>query len=206
MKDFPPNSDASKTEPRGEKKIERVTTSEARRRKKPLRRQFSETFMAGDPRAAMQYVLFDVMLPAAKDMIVDAGSSYIEKLIFGDKRRRGGSTVPQSGPMGYVSYHTKALTQGPPQPPRALSNRARARHDFDEIVLTSRAEAENVIDSLFDIMSQYERVHVADLYALVGFTSAHTDYKWGWLDLAGAGVSRVREGYLLDLPKPQPLD
>lgn len=202
MNEFPPNSDASKSEPRGEKKIERVT-SEARRRKKPLRKQFSETFMAGDPRGALQYVLFDVMLPAAKDMIVDAGSSYIEKLIFGDKRRRGGSTVPQSGPTGLINYG--AVSRGIPAPPRGLSQRARARHNFDEIVLTSRPEAEEVIDKLFELVSKYDSASVSDLYELVGFSTAHTDHKWGWTNLSGAGVSRVREGYLLDLPEPQPL-
>lgn len=206
MNEFPPNSDASKSGTPDDKKIERVTSEEPRRRKKSLRKQFSNTFMAGDPRGALQYVLLDVMLPAAKDMIVDAGSSYIEKLIFGEKRRRGGSTTPPSGATGYVAYgrHFMGGAQ-PQQAPRALSNRARARHDFDEIVLTSRTEAEEVIDRLFDLVSKYDQASVSDLYELVGFSSSHTDFKWGWTSLAGAGVSRVREGYLLDLPEPQPL-
>jgi hypothetical protein len=72
-------------------------------------------------------------------------------------------------------------------------------------VLTSRAEAEDVIDRLFDLVGKYDTASVADLYELVGFDSAHTDYKWGWTDLRGAGVAKVREGYLLDLPDPTPI-
>jgi hypothetical protein len=201
MDEFPPNSDASKSGRQEEKKIEPVISGGARRRKKPLRKRFSETFMSGDPRSAMQYVLFDVMLPAAQDMMADAGRSYIDKLIFGDKRRRG-ATAPQAGPTGYVQYHR--MTQ-PSPPQRSLSRQARARHDFDEIVLQSRTEAEEVIDRLFDLVGKYDQASISDLYELVGFDSAHTDNKWGWTDLRGAGVARIREGYLLDLPEPQPL-
>jgi hypothetical protein len=203
--EFPPNSDASKRVV--EKDITRVTSGEPVRRRKSLRKQFSETFVAGDMKSAMKYVVFDVLLPAAKDMIVEAGSSGIEKLIFGDTRRRG-ATPPQSGPTGYVSYNRMAMGAASrlASPQRAMSRRARSRHDFDEIILDSRTEAEDVIDRLFDLVSRYESATVADLYELVGLASAHTDHKWGWTDIRGAGVSRVRDGYLLDLPEPHPLD
>jgi hypothetical protein len=55
-------------------------------------------------------------------------------------------------------------------------------------------------------VSRYESASVADLYELVGLSSVHTDNRWGWTDLTGAGVSRIRGGYLLDLPEPEPLD
>lgn len=203
--EFPANSDASRRIV--EKDITRVTSGETVRRRKPLRKQFSETFIAGDMRSAMRYVMFDVLLPAAKDMIVDAGSSGIEKLIFGDARKRG-ATTPQSGPTGYVSYNRIAMGAASrlASPQRVMSRRARSRHDFDEIILDSRTEAEEVIDRLFDLVSRYETATVADLYELVGLASTHADHKWGWTDIRGAGVSRVRDGYLLDLPDPGPLD
>jgi hypothetical protein len=204
--DYPPNSDTSKSAPREEKKVERVTSDDAIRRKKSLRKQFSETFVAGDAKTAMRYVIFGVLIPAAKDAIADAGAQGIEKLIFGDHKRRG-VTPPQAGPTGYVSYNRYAMGNRPgPSPMQTMSQRARVRHDFDEIILTSRGEAEEVIDRLFDLVSRYESATVADLYELVGFASAHTDHKWGWTDIRGAGVSRVRGGYLLDLPEPKPLD
>jgi hypothetical protein len=86
-----------------------------------------------------------------------------------------------------------------------MSRMARSRHDFDEIVLQSRTEAEEVIDRLFDLVSRYDTATVADLYELVGIQGSHTDHKWGWTDLRGADVSRTRDGYLLDLPDPIPL-
>lgn len=203
--DFPPNSSASRKEPR---KISPVVTEGAVRRKRSLRKQFSETFVAGDAKTALSYVIFEVLLPDAKNLILEMVSQGFEKLIFGESRRRG-STHPQTGPTGYVNYgrysHTMAsrFSSGPQ---RAMSRQARSRHNFDEIVLEERTEAEEVIDRLFDLVSRYEQASIADLYELVGLASTHTDHKWGWSDLHGAGVSRIRGGYLLDLPEPEPLD
>ncbi len=87
-----------------------------------------------------------------------------------------------------------------------MSRQARAGHNFDEIILDQRAEAEEVIDKLFELVSRYDTATVADLYELVGLSATHTDHKWGWSDLHGSGVSRVRGGYLLDLPEPVPFD
>ena len=203
--EFPSNSEASK---KGrEKNIERVTSGEVVRKKKSLRKQFSDTFIAGDMKSATRYVMMDVLLPAARDMIFDAASEGVHKLIFGDKGgRRRGSTTPQSGPTGYVQYNRQSGPPWAPSPQRALSRQARARHDFDEIVLDSRVEAEEVIDRLYDVVNRYESASVADLYELVGLSSTHTDNKWGWSNIRGAGVQRVRDGYLLDLPAPEPLD
>jgi hypothetical protein len=206
--EFPANNQASKADAPVKKDIQRVTSSDPVRKKKSLRKQFSDTFVAGDFRGAVGYVVMDVMLPAAKDMIVEAGSQGIERLIFGETRRRG-SRSPQAGPTGYVQYNRMSgptVASRISGPARAMSRAARSRFNFDELILESRTEAEEVIDRLFDLVSRYETASVADLYELVGITSTHTDHKWGWLDLHGAGVSRIRGGYLLDLPEPEPLD
>lgn len=202
--EFPPNSDRSKLGEYEEKKVERVTTSEPIRKKKGLGKQFKNTFFGGDAKTAMQFVIFGVMVPAAKEAIVDAVREGVERIVFGDTRSKRGA--PSSGPAGYIAYNRYAPSgPGPAAPPRTLSRRARARHDFGEIVLTSRAEAEEVIDRLYDLIGKYEVATVADLYDLVGLDSTHADYKWGWSDIRGAGVARVRSGFLLDLPDPEPL-
>ena len=203
--EFPSNSETSKKAHPKDKNIERVTSGGAKRRRKSLRKQFSETFVKGDAKSALHYVIFDVFIPAARDMIIESFQQGIEKLILGDSRRRG-SRTPQAGPTGYVSYNRYSMANGPPGAQRALSREARARHNFDEIVLDQRTEAEEVIDRLFDVVNRYDSATVADLYELVGLSSNHTDHKWGWTDLTGAGVSRIRGGYLLDLPEPEPID
>lgn len=201
--DFPPNSDKSKLGETEEPRVKRVTTSDPIRQKPSLGKKFKNTFFGGDARTAVQYVIYSVLIPAAKDALAEAGSQGIEKLIFGESRMQRGA--PKAGPLGYVAYNR--YSRGGPQEPqrRQISQRGRAQHDFDEIVLTSRGEAEDVVDRLFDLVSRYESATVADLYELVGIQSTHTDHKWGWTDVRGVGVVKVSNGFLLSLPDPEPL-
>lgn len=201
--DYPSNKG---TDEPPEKNIKRVTTGDPIRKKKSLGKQFRETFVAGDVKSAVRYGVFEVLLPAARDMIVEVTTQGIEKLIFGDSRRGRGSTPPAAGPTGYVSYNRYAMGNRQSGPQRTMSRRARSQHDFDEVILDSRVEAEEVIDKLYEVVSRYGSATVMDLYELVGLPSSHTDNKWGWTSLRGAGVSRAHGGYLLDLPEPQPLD
>ena len=41
---------------------------------------------------------------------------------------------------------------------------------------------------------------------LVGINGSYTDNKYGWTHLRSADVQRVRDGYLLKLPKALPFD
>lgn len=200
---FPGNSHKDKKET--DKKIERVTTAEPIRRKKGLGRKFKDIFFGGDPKSTAAFILQSVLIPAAKDMIVDAASEGVQKLVRGDSYRR--RIGPSSGPAGYVAYN-RMSSRGPigEPPQRQISPRARARHDFDDIVLNSRAEAEEVIERMFDIVGRYDTATVADLYELVGIRPSHVDHKWGWSDMRGAGVARVRDGFLLELPDVQPME
>jgi hypothetical protein len=87
-----------------------------------------------------------------------------------------------------------------------MSRTGRAKHDFDEVVLESRGEAEEVLSNLVDSIIDYGQATVADFYDLVGIATNFVDGKWGWTDLRNASVSRVRGGYLINLPRTQPLD
>lgn len=189
------------------KKIEQVTVNEVQRRKKPLGKRFTETFVQGEAKGAASYVLYDVLIPAAKDAVADAFSQGIERMLFGEVRsrsRRGAS----AGPTTYTSYGR--YSSGPAnvrrEEPRNISKKARGAHDFDEIILATRPEAEEVIDRLNELLSRYGSASVGDMYELVGITSNYTDEKWGWTDLRGSEIIRVRDGYLLDLPRPDSLD
>lgn len=88
-----------------------------------------------------------------------------------------------------------------------MSRRSRAAHNFDEIILETRMEAEEVIERMAEYVERYDQASVSDLYQLVGVTGSFADEKWGWKDLRAASVTRVRNGgYLLDLPRPIELD
>jgi len=203
--DFPSNKGPRVTaEP---KVIEQVVTSGVKRRKKPLGKRFLETFVAGDPKQVLHYILFDVLIPAAKDTAADAFSQGIERWLYGEARSASRRTGARPGNQSYVSYNR--YSQSPSSPFQKQDDRvriSRGAHTFDDIVLETRGEAEIVIERLFDIVNKYEQATVADLYELVGVTGTHVDNNWGWTDLRGAGAVRVTGGYLLDLPRPDPLN
>lgn len=198
--------DAKPREEREPKKVEKVVQGEVRMRKKPLGKRFQEVFVGGNADSVWEYIIFDVLVPSAKDTMADAVSQGIERMLFGEARSTSRRTgYRPSGGSGYTSYNRMSRPE-PRDEPRNVSHRNRATHNFDEIILATRIEAEEVIDRLFDLVSRYEAATVADLYELVGASGNYTDDKWGWTDIRGAGVTRVRNGYLLDLPKPEPLD
>ena len=205
---YPPNSKKSHQEAVPEKKVvPKIITGTVVQRKKPLGRKIAETFGGDSASDVGMYVLFEVIIPAIKDMIVNSGKEALDRAFYGGSRPRLGQGRPQRGVhTSYQAYYPR----NPPTfeergypPQRTLSQKARATHDFDEVVLESRGEAEAVLDGMGMLLDQYDVVTVSDLYDLLGSgaTGSYVDDKWGWYDLRGASVTRVREGYLLNLPR-----
>lgn len=191
------------------KKIEQVVSGEVIRRKKSMGKRFSEYFIGGDAKTAARYVFFDVFIPSAKDTIADMMSMGVEKMLFGEVRSTSRRGIVRPGLQNAYTNYTQYSSKGSPRrrdESRGPSRRARAAFDFDEIILPTRFEAEQVIDKLFDLTQRYQQASVRDLYELVGVESNFTDEKYGWTDLRGADINRVKNGYLLELPRPEPLD
>ena len=204
---FPGNSQrarAEKVQPPQREKLKPIVTTSVIQRKKPLSKRVMETFVGGDARGTMMFVVGDILVPAAKDMLAEALTQGFERMIFGESRNSGRRSS-FSAPRNYnrMSHNRPPMREDP----RELSRRARVNHEFDEIILDTRAEAELVIDKLDEQLAEYDVVTVATLYDLVGISSQHTDGKWGWDSMEGARVEKLRGGgYLLNLPKTQPVD
>lgn len=188
---------------------EKIVTGEVKRRKKPRYKRWAELFFGGStPRDIGGYILLDVLIPAARDTVVNAGREGLELLIYPDGRHvssRHYDDRPRRSRGSRVRYDIVSAP-GSRQRPRDISSRARSVHDFDEILIDSRVEAEEIIQQLYEYLERYEEVTVAQLYGLLGISPAYTDQKYGWLDLRGLRPIRTKDGYLLDLPKPEALD
>lgn len=188
---------------REERKIvDKVITGKVIERKKPLGQKIKDTFIGENMHNVGRFVLFDVLVPAAKSMIVDAMSKGTERAFYGETRRNNTS----GSRSNYTPYNQMSPTSRRPEQRRDISYRARATHDFNEIVLETRGEAEEVIDQLNNLLDDYQVVTVSELYDTVGITGDFTDDKWGWTDLRTAHITRVREGYLLNMPRTEPVN
>jgi hypothetical protein len=200
--DLPGNSNYSKQkQEKQEKKVEQVTTGEVVKRKKGVGYRIRNSMIGEGSEGVLQYVLVEVLIPAAKTMISDAVSQGIERLLFGDTRVRSRSDRPG----GYISYN-RVRRQSPATEYGVISQRGRAQHEFEEIILSSRGEAEEVLDRLRDLIKQYDVATVADFYELVGITGQFTDNQWGWYDLRSAVPRLVRGGYIITLPRTKPVE
>lgn len=209
MMDYPGNSNSNKgLPPSRPEKVEKIVTGEVVRRKAPLSRRMRDIFIGGDPGSVWGYLAYDILIPAIKDTMSDVVSMGIERMLFGDSRSPSSRhrTSTPSG-YGYTNYgkFSKPSYQAREEP-RQMSRRARSAHNFDEIVLETRLEAETVIERLDDLCDRYGQASVNDLYELVGVTGDFTDEKYGWTDMRSANVSRVHGGFLLNLPRPEVLD
>lgn len=205
---FPPKAEASKTPEKEE--VQKVISGQAIERKKPLGRRFLETFNVTDNKSVVGWVYTDVIIPQAKNLIYDIFKMGLEMKLFGESR--GGASRGSFGQQAaYTAYNRMSapmVSSGRPDPrgePGHLSRQARQMHDFRDIIIPSRAEATVVLDKLYSLLSSYEVVSVSDYYAACGITPAFTDERWGWYSLAGSDISPTRDGWLVDLPAPEPI-
>lgn len=183
--------------------IEKMVEGKVISRKQPWFKRVTRTMIAEDAGNVGDYILSDVVIPATKNLILDMVAQSIERLLFGTSRGRIGRRSPLGMSLrDQVNYNRISSDR---EPRRLLSREARARHDFNEIVLENRTEAIEVVEALIERISRYGAVTVADLYDFVGTTGSFADQRWGWNDLATADVRQVPGGFLLDLPAPEPI-
>lgn len=198
---LPSNSKKSRTE---KPELKKIITGDVVQQKKSLGKRIAESFTGDDSRTVGSYVLFDVILPAAKQLISDATTQAVERLLFGgDGRGQGGARRSYTA---YNRYGAGISNSRVPSVTSVQKPNPRAVHNFDDIVLESRSAVEEVLDALTELVSTYGLATVADLYELVGITGSYTDDKWGWTSMAGARPEKVRDGYLIFLPKTESLE
>lgn len=207
--DYQSNShNKDEKEQKDNKKIEKVISGEIVTRKKPLGKRFKEIFFGGEFKGAARYVAADVLLPAFRNLVVDGVTKGVERVIYGESssRRRAIDYRSRTQYNNFFAREREPRGRGylpdqPPYPgPRELR---REKREIEEIILSSRQEAELVLERLTDIIDMYEVASVADLKDLLGITTNHVDNKWGWTFLNNVEVRQIREGYLIDLPYPE---
>lgn len=184
--------------------VEQITVGTVSSRKKPMGRKLVETFIRDDLHSVGSHVLFEVIIPAAKSMLSDVTREGVDRMLYGGVKSSGARSGKSGAHISYNRMYTKGAEVVTGN--RDISNKARATHDFEEIVLETRGEAEKVLERLGDLIRDYDVATVSDLYSLVGITGSFTDDKWGWYSLRDADVRAIRKGYLLVLPKTEPLD
>lgn len=74
--------------------------------------------------------------------------------------------------------------------------------NWQNVIFEYRTDAEEVLSKMTDLIKNYGRASIMDLYDLVGITSTYDDRQRGWYDLKSAYVQPVDKGYNISLPEP----
>ena len=204
--DFAGNSHKSKETP-ARKVTTMVVHGKVQKAKKSAGRKISETFLADDAHNVFGYIMKEVLIPAAKSTLSDLVSTGIDRLLYGGdagirKRHRGTSTV------NYGQYRRE-----PPNDKRYFAENTsynqsskttvrRVRQSFEDIVMETREDAEEVLTNLVELVDVYGIATLADFYGLIGFDTSYVDNKHGWDTMNNVSIVRVRDGYVLNLARP----
>lgn len=183
-------------------KLEPVTTTTVR--KKSVAKKLSDIFISEDLNSVKGYLIYDVIVPAIKDMIVDSITKGIGRLFYSDTRPSGGYS--KGGHTSYDSYYGKSTSK---YSSSNVNNYNRDRLDISNYLIATRGEAEKVIDGLIETAERYDgEASLSVFYELIGRSDEYTDSDWCWKlqTLRQARIVRVSNGYIIDLPRPVPVE
>lgn len=207
---YPNNSDRAKEKAKAEakkpkKEVTKVTKGNVHQRKKPLGRRFAEAFGAQEGQGVIEYILYDIIIPATKNMLLDSISDGVEMALFGEvrSRRRRSTSGAQRSRYDYDRPSYRDYRDRRDQRDYRDRNRSNPR-DYEDIIFDSKADAEEVISGLVDLIDGYGQATVIDLYDLSGVTVPSDMYNmenYGWTNLGSATSIRTRDGYVLNLPR-----
>lgn len=180
-----------------QKRVAKVASGKTK--KKSEVRKLADVFIAEDVADVKTYIFTDVLVPAIVDAVEDIVVKGIRMIL------RGETEPHRKSAGGFVDY--RRVSTRDRRDDRRDSKTPTRRFDFDDIVFGSRGEAEAVRDQMEAVIDQYGVVTVADLYDMADLTAPpYTSHKYGWTSIRYAEVTRVREGYIIKLPRAMPID
>lgn len=201
MQEYQPNSHKSKEEAAEvasrEKKVQKVVSGKVKTKKNDGRKLMN-MFVSEDAANVKSYVVMDVLIPAIKKAISDIVTDGIDMILYGETKSGKNKS---STKISYRSYYDNKGSDR-----RDDSYGSRSRFDYDDLIFGSRGEAEAVREQMVDLIERYGFVTVADMYDMADLPAPYTSNKYGWTNIRTAETVRVRDGYVLKLPKAMPID
>lgn len=198
MEDYKPNSNRFKEE------IKKEATAAVERRAKKVAsgkirknevRKLTDVFLAKDVHEVKEYIITEVAIPAIKNIIM----STVNAFLYGDTQGKTRTNASRASYQDFYSGRDRERNVHPTEP-------MKKKVDYRDLVFESKGEAEEVLSALEELISMYGKASVADLFDLADMECDYTENRYGWKSLATASTFLTRDGYMLRLPKPRPLD
>lgn len=181
---------------------------ELEQRSKERNEKKDRAFFKESAKDVGRYLVWDVLIPAFKDLVADIVKKGIDVALFGEESSSRNSNKRLDNPS-YISYGNYSKH-------RDRERRNGRRHEDQAIRghgkqvedpwFESESKALDVRDQMVEIVDRYDMAFVADLYDLMDEPALHTDYKFGWYEFGDANVRRVRDGFVIDLPRVREME
>lgn len=198
MREYQPNSHRSKetanNETPREKRVGKVVSGNVKTKKNEGRR-LANVFIAEDAGNIKSHLFMDVLVPAIKDAVYKLVTDGASMFLFGDVSSSN-RKKPSGGRVSYRSYYNDN------ERTTTSNDSARSRFDYDDIVFATRGDAEAVLAGMSEAVETFGTVTVADMYDLADLSAPFTATRYGWVSMRNAEVIRVRDGFILKMPKP----
>lgn len=171
-------------------------------RKKNFLDKAVDTFIAEDMATIKQHMVEEVVVPGIKRILDETLTNAIHMLLYGTSAPKNSSVfsgVSSVWRFGSGINYSAASTSGNKYSGYSQGNSNLPT--YDEIVVPTRAAAEEILDDMKAIIERFGSATINDLYELVSLPGEPTYNNYGWTNLRGADIGSVREGYLLKMPK-----
>lgn len=185
-----------------DRKVEKVVTGVVKTKKKSKLSQAMDNFISEDAKNVKSYVFGEVLIPAIKKAISDIVTDGIDIILYGETRGKNRRSTADR--VSYRNYYDDRSRNSSRMNERQAI--MAGSYSYDDIILSTRGEAEDVLSRMDELIETYGLVRVADLYDLVGITGNYTDNKYGWMNIRNAEIMRVRDGYMIKMPRAVPID
>lgn len=147
--------------------------------------------------SVIDYVVKDVVVPMAKEAILNAVNGGLAMIFYGDANQRRVSV--SGGRRDYSNISSRGNTVRNQQS-------SSSSKDVSSIPIRSYSKALEIIESLKDNLKEYGQASVADFKDAAEVSSVFTDNDWGWKDITGAFITQNGDGYFnIHLSKPKKL-
>lgn len=210
MDEFKPNSHKSKVESRENHRVNKVVSGKPTIRENQTGlRAVKDAFIKEDAPAIRHYLIFDILIPAAKKTILELITNGTRATLYGSK---GGYDNRSSVPGGKVLY-SKYYED---QPNRHYEEPRRSRISYDDILIPTAGEAQLVVDGMRQAIYEYQVVSVLDYFDMTNMREYcdPVQDRYGWKSLPDEipiepvevqinGIPEIR--YWIKLPKPRPI-
>lgn len=195
------------------KSLDKVITNQPKKVKKGLVSRLVGGVLGPDGLPGIgAYVSEEIIVPAIKNIIVDAVTSGVNMIMYGESKG-GGAPRNYGGQPRYTGHgashrptvnYTSRYTNQQPAPSERLIPRE-IRQGVEEYIIEERSDAAHVLTTLTEQADMYGSVSIADYYDLIGIPSVYTDNNYGWVleSISHSSIRPVRGGHVIKFPAPE---